>query len=76
MVLEGRASAIRENGNAVDLHAHGAWHGQAPLNVQELVLGKFTRTPGRPAVYTGVGMAWEDLAMASAAVDLCNVALQ
>lgn len=76
VVLEGRASAIRENGNAVDLHTDGVWHGEAPLNVQELVLGKFTRTPGRPAVYTGVGMAWEDLAMASAAVDLCNVALQ
>ncbi|WP_313810772.1 ornithine cyclodeaminase family protein [Glutamicibacter sp.] len=76
VVVEGRASALRENGNTVDLHADGAWHAAPPVNLRELVEGKFTRTPGRPAVYTGVGMAWEDLAMASAAVDLCNVALQ
>lgn len=76
VIVEGRASALRENGNTVDLHAGGQWLGPAPLNVRELAAGQFTRTKGRPAVYTGVGMAWEDLAMASAAVDLCNVALQ
>lgn len=66
IVVEGRGSAQRENGNlATAIDAQG-WSENPPANLQDLVLGKFTRTFGKPAFYTGVGMSWEDLVCASA----------
>ena len=43
----------------------GDWHtGAQPVtNLRELVAGAFVRREARPAVYTGVGMSWEDLAV-------------
>ncbi|MDR6167691.1 1-piperideine-2-carboxylate/1-pyrroline-2-carboxylate reductase [NAD(P)H] [Microbacterium paludicola] len=62
IVVEARASAVRESGNLA-----GATRGGEPLaepaNLVELVSGRLSRRPGAPAVYTGVGMAWEDLAV-------------
>lgn len=66
VVVEGRASAARENGNLASLTRHGSWDSRAPANLQDLVTGRFTRTAGRPAFYTGVGMSWEDLVCAAA----------
>lgn len=66
LVVEGRASAQRENGNLVSLDA-ARWHDDdRPANLRDLARGAFTRTPGRPAFYTGVGMSWEDLVCATA----------
>lgn len=36
---------------------------QPVTNLRELVAGAFVRREARPAVYTGVGMSWEDLAV-------------
>lgn len=66
IVVEGRASAQRENGNLVSIDALGRDGVSPPANLRELARGEVVRTPGRPAFYTGVGMAWEDLVCATA----------
>lgn len=66
VAVEGRASARRENGNLATVFDEAKWESSPPANLQDLVRGNFTRTLGRPAFYTGVGMSWEDLVCASA----------
>ncbi|MFK4114978.1 ornithine cyclodeaminase family protein [Microbacterium sp. NPDC006705] len=61
VVVEARASARRESGNLAG--AAGGAPLAEPANLAELVSGRVSRRPGAPAVYTGVGMAWEDLAV-------------
>jgi 1-piperideine-2-carboxylate/1-pyrroline-2-carboxylate reductase [NAD(P)H] len=64
VVVEGRASAMRESGNLIPARSAGEWS-QVPLtNLAELVAGRFVRRPGHPALYSGVGMAWEDIVVA------------
>jgi 1-piperideine-2-carboxylate/1-pyrroline-2-carboxylate reductase [NAD(P)H] len=66
VVVEARASALREAGNLLQAREAADW-GRVPLaNLADLVGGRFRRTPGRPAVFSGVGMAWEDLVVATA----------
>lgn len=75
LVVEGRASAQRENGNLATALSDADWSGSgAPANLQDLVAGRVTRTPERPAVFTGVGMAWEDLVCAAAVLDAAQTA--
>ena len=67
LVVEGRASARRENGNLATALTDLDWDSESrPTNLRELVGGAMTRRPGRPAFYTGVGMSWEDLICAAA----------
>lgn len=61
VVVEGRASARAENGNLVALTDED-W--DQVWNLADLARGQVERTPGRPVVYTGVGMSWEDLVCA------------
>ena len=65
LVVEARASAFRENGNLLAARTADQWRaGAQPVtNLRELVTSPYTRRPGHPAVYTGVGMSWEDLAV-------------
>lgn len=65
LVVEARASALRENGNLLQARdlAHWQTDAQPVTNLRELVAGAFVRREARPAVYTGVGMSWEDLAV-------------
>lgn len=65
LVVEARASAFRENGNLLQASDLESWRsgGQPVTNLRELVAGAFVRLEGHPAVYTGVGMSWEDLAV-------------
>lgn len=64
--VEGRASALRENGNLLLARPVEQWErGVQPLTtLAELVRAGVERRAGRPLLYTGVGMAWEDLVMA------------
>ncbi|MFS0713170.1 ornithine cyclodeaminase family protein [Microbacterium sp. 2P01SA-2] len=62
VVVEARASAVRESGDLAGAAAGGPPLAE-PANLVELVTGGVVRRPGAPAVYTGVGMAWEDLAV-------------
>lgn len=65
LVVEARASTFRENGNLLQARELAEWQAgaQSVTNLQELVAGAFVRREARPAVYTGVGMSWEDLAV-------------
>jgi 1-piperideine-2-carboxylate/1-pyrroline-2-carboxylate reductase [NAD(P)H] len=64
VVVEGRASAMREAGNLIPARSAEEWSQQPLSNLAELVAGKFVRRPGHPALYSGVGMAWEDIVVA------------
>ncbi len=66
VAVEGRASSWRESGNLIPARDLEEWQRICPPNLKDLVAGAFRRTPGRPALYTGVGMAWQDLVMAAA----------
>ncbi|MFI6579472.1 ornithine cyclodeaminase family protein [Nocardiopsis sp. NPDC050513] len=67
IVVEGRASAMRESGNLLGARPAQEWAAapRPPANLADLVTGRFTPRPDRPAVFSGVGMAWEDLVIAS-----------
>ncbi|MBK0420758.1 ornithine cyclodeaminase family protein [Leucobacter sp. CSA2] len=67
LALEGRGSAQRENGNLATTFSEADWASEnLPVNLRELVVSGIERHEGRPAVYTGVGMSWEDLLCAAA----------
>lgn len=65
VVVEGRASAWREAGDLVPARSVEEWRAIRPANLRELVNGELERTQGRPCLYAGVGMAWEDLVTAA-----------
>ena len=65
VVVEGRASAWRESGDLIPARSVEQWQQISPVNLRELVRGELVRTPGRPCLYSGVGMAWQDLVTAS-----------
>jgi 1-piperideine-2-carboxylate/1-pyrroline-2-carboxylate reductase [NAD(P)H] len=66
VVVEARASAMREAGNLLRAREPEEWSRIPVANLADLVRGGFRRTPGRPAIFSGVGMAWEDLVVATA----------
>lgn len=65
VVVEGRASALREAGDLIPARSAEEWEAIRPANLRDLVKGEFGRTAGKPCLYAGVGMAWEDLVLAS-----------
>lgn len=65
LVVEARGSAARENGNITELYAADPVRASTLPNLQDLIRGRVQRRPGNPAVYTGVGMSWEDLVCAT-----------
>lgn len=65
ITVEGRASSWQESGNLAQARSINEWRSENLPNIQDLVAGRYTRTLGKPALFTGVGMAWEDLALAS-----------
>lgn len=65
VVVEGRASSWRESGDLIPARSVEEWQEINPPNLKDLVNGKFRRSEGRPTLYTGVGMAWEDLVSAA-----------
>ncbi|GAA1273469.1 ornithine cyclodeaminase [Arthrobacter pascens] len=65
VVVEGRASALREAGDLIPARSAEEWEGIRPANLRDLVSGELKRSPGKPCLYAGVGMAWEDLVTAA-----------
>ncbi|WP_087872756.1 ornithine cyclodeaminase family protein [Arthrobacter globiformis] len=65
VVVEGRASALREAGDLIPARSAEEWKAIPPANLRDLVKGEFERAAGKPCLYAGVGMAWEDLVIAS-----------
>nr|WP_245192618.1 ornithine cyclodeaminase family protein [Arthrobacter pigmenti] len=66
VVVEGRASAMRESGDLIPARSVEEWQEHGLTNLAELVHGELARRADRPALFTGVGMSWEDLAVATA----------
>jgi ornithine cyclodeaminase/alanine dehydrogenase-like protein (mu-crystallin family) len=64
--VEGRESSWRESGNLAQARSFDSWRDLRPPNIRDLVQGDFFRNYDRPALYTGVGMAWQDLVLARA----------
>lgn len=64
VVVEGRASALREAGDLIPARSAKEWEAIRPANLRDLVKGEFGRAAGKPCLYAGVGMAWQDLVIA------------
>lgn len=69
VVVEGRASALREGGDLIPARSADEWARHPPANLAELVAGSVRRRPDSPALFTGVGMSWEDLVIAGRAYE-------
>lgn len=76
VVVEGRASAMQESGNLIPARSVEEWNELPLTNLAELIAGRFTRRPDAPALYTAVGMSWEDIVVASRAFELASGTLQ
>lgn len=70
VVVEARASAWRESGDLLLARPADDWRREGRVaNLRELVAEGIRRREGVPAVYTGVGMSWEDLAVVERVLD-------
>jgi ornithine cyclodeaminase/alanine dehydrogenase-like protein (mu-crystallin family) len=70
VVVESRASALREAGEIVSALASGATTQDSLVTLAELVRGQATPRPGRPCLFKSTGMAWEDAVVAAALANL------
>jgi ornithine cyclodeaminase/alanine dehydrogenase-like protein (mu-crystallin family) len=61
VVVESRASALREAGDVIGAIADGALAAEALVPLAALVRGAAGPTAGRPRLFKSTGMAWEDL---------------
>jgi ornithine cyclodeaminase/alanine dehydrogenase-like protein (mu-crystallin family) len=66
VVVESRASALREAGDVIGAIADGALAAEALVPLAALVRGAAGPTAGRPRLFKSTGMAWEDLVVAAA----------
>ncbi len=72
VVVEGRASALREAGDLIPARSAAEWQDRGLATLSDLVCGRFAPEAGRPLLYTGVGMAWEDIVVAGRAFEALN----
>ena len=68
MVVESRASALREAGDVIGAIAAGALREDELVTLSDLVCGRAVVDPERPRLFKSTGMAWEDAVVASALV--------
>ncbi|MHA3704700.1 ornithine cyclodeaminase family protein [Jatrophihabitans sp. YIM 134969] len=68
VVVESLASATREAGDVVLAVAEGAVSVGDLVPMRDVVAGAVVPPPGRPVVFKGVGMSWQDLVVAEAVV--------
>jgi ornithine cyclodeaminase/alanine dehydrogenase-like protein (mu-crystallin family) len=66
VVVESRASALREAGDVIATIAAGALDADALVPLAVLVRGDARPAHGRPRLFKSTGMAWEDLVVAAA----------
>jgi ornithine cyclodeaminase len=69
VVVESRASALREAGDVIQAVNQGALDPEGLLTLAALVRGDAALAAGRPRVFKSVGMSWEDVVTAAAAYD-------
>jgi ornithine cyclodeaminase len=65
VVVEDVATALREAGDVVLAVAAGALDPTGMVTVSDLVAGRASVDPTLPSVYKSVGMAWQDLVVAT-----------
>lgn len=65
VVVEDRATALREAGDIVMAVEEGSIGADALHGLADLVRGGLVRDPDRPNVFKGTGMSWQDLAVVS-----------
>jgi ornithine cyclodeaminase len=68
VVVESRASALREAGDVIAAIASGALREDSLVTLADVVRGCVAVDPGRPRLFKSTGMAWEDAVVASALV--------
>jgi ornithine cyclodeaminase len=66
VVVESRASAMREAGDVIGAIAAGAVDEDQLVTLSDLVCGGVAVDAGRPRLFKSTGMAWEDAVVASA----------
>jgi len=66
VVVEDAATALRETGDVIGPVAEGALRPEELMGLADVVTGRAVVPDDRPRVFTSVGMAWEDLAVAAA----------
>lgn len=69
VVVEDRVTALREAGDVVLAIDEGALTGDDLVDLADVVTGAVEPEQGRPRVFKGVGMSWQDLAVAIGVVD-------
>jgi len=70
VVVESRASALREAGDVIAAVASGALAEDDLLTLAALVRGEAEPAPGCPRLFKSTGMAWEDAVVATALAGL------
>jgi ornithine cyclodeaminase/alanine dehydrogenase-like protein (mu-crystallin family) len=68
VVVESRASALREAGDVIGAVAAGALREDALVTLADLVCGRVVVDCDRPRLFKSTGMAWQDAVVASALV--------
>jgi len=66
VVVESRASALREAGDVIAAIAAGALAQEALVTLADLVSGRAALAAGVPRLFKSTGMAWEDAVVAAA----------
>jgi ornithine cyclodeaminase/alanine dehydrogenase-like protein (mu-crystallin family) len=69
VVVESRASALREAGDVLLAIAAGALDAPELHPLADLVRGAARPAPGRPRLFKSTGMAWEDAVVAAAVIE-------
>lgn len=69
VVVESRASALREAGDVIGPIASGALAEADLVTLSDLVGGRVAVDPLRPRLFKSTGMAWEDAVVAAALAD-------
>jgi ornithine cyclodeaminase len=69
VVVESRASALREAGDVILALDAGALDAGDLVTLAELIGGDAHPAPGRPRLFKSTGMSWEDAVVAAAVVD-------
>lgn len=64
--VESMGRALSENGNVLQAMDAGATRASDLTSIAQLVRGDVRRDTDRPGLFTGTGMGWQDLAVASA----------
>lgn len=72
VVVEGVASALREAGDLIPARSAAQWKERGLCTLSELVAGRFAPVAGKPLLYTGVGMSWEDIVVAGRAFEILH----